>query len=256
MIQNVEVINVTKKFKPHSPFLSRNKRDRIIVAVDKVSLTISPGEIFTLIGPNAAGKSTLIRMVCGLIVPTSGQVKIAGQDLFVCQGYNQSLIGLVNSQERSFYWRLTLRENLEFFGSLYGFSRKGLRSRIVELSELLGFARFLDRRFQECSSGVKQKLMLARSLIHRPRILVMDEPFINVDQETSFTSMDFIKQELIPQGCTVMIATHNLGFSKPWTDRFGIMVGGQLQLGDWGSSQIEDVYSEIIKNRKSQNENN
>ena len=177
----IETLELTKIFKPPGIFPWQSRSEDGVTALDRVSLQIPPGEIFGIMGPNGAGKTTLIKVLSTLILPTSGQAFIHGYNLLTQPERVKSLVGLVSGDDRSFYWRLSCRENLLFFAALYNLPPSQARSRIEELSCLLDLEDFLDRRYAQCSSGMKQRLALARSLIHRPRVLLMDEPTKSLD---------------------------------------------------------------------------
>ena len=173
-------------------------------------MRIKQQEIAVLIGENGAGKTTLIKLLSCLIYPTSGSALVAGYDILK-QEYNvRGLVGLVLGDERNFYWRLTGRENLEFFASLYGVTAQEARNRINLLSSLLNLENELDRRFLSYSAGARQKLAIIRALIPGPKILLMDEPFKNLDQATIKIVQEYIKKDVIPVfGATVLYTTHS-----------------------------------------------
>ncbi len=198
-------------------------------AVDKVNLSVERGEIFGLLGPNGAGKTTLTKMLCTLILPTSGSATICGHDLVRNGDRVKSTIALISSEERSFYWRLSGRRNLEFFAALYGLSRKQARERIPEVLETVGMTEAADRRFQEYSTGMKQRMALARGLLADPEIFFMDEPTKGLDPLASRDLHQFIRDRLIAAGKTVIIATHQLAEAEELCDRVGIMYRGRMQ---------------------------
>ncbi|MEK7816918.1 MAG: ABC transporter ATP-binding protein, partial [Actinomycetota bacterium] len=149
--------------------------------MNNVNLTVNRGEIFGLLGPNGAGKTTLTKMLCTLILPTRGEATICGHDLIGQQGKIKSSIALISSEERSFYWRLSGRENLRFFAALYGLSRSRAEKRIPELLVQVDMEAAAERRFQEYSTGMKQRMALARGLLADPEVFFMDEPTKGLD---------------------------------------------------------------------------
>lgn len=202
-------------FKLRKEFIEKNQR---LCAVNDVELRIKQQEIVALTGENGAGKTTLIKLLSCLIYPTGGTAQVAGYDILRQEYSVRSLVGLVPGDERSFYWRLTGRQNLEFFASLYGVSRQEASSRIGFLSSLLNLENELNRRFLSYSAGARQKLAIIRALIHKPRVLLMDEPFKNLDQATIKAVQQYIRSGMVSAcGSTVLYATHSLlevnGFS-------------------------------------------
>lgn len=200
-----------------------------VTAVDSVSLQVRPGELYSLLGPNGAGKTTLIKLLCTLIVPTSGQGSIFGVDLAHSNAIRQ-MIGMSSGDERSFYWRLTGRHNLEFFGILYGLSEAQARQRAGELLEKIDLASHADRPFRTYSSGQKQRLSIARALLHHPRLLFLDEPTRSLDPTATMRLHEFIEQDLLrAEGMTILLTTHRLDEAARLSQRIGIMDQGRLQ---------------------------
>lgn len=203
--------------------------DRIVTAVDGVSLHVEPGELYGLLGPNGAGKTTLIRLLCTMVVPTSGQGSIFGIDLSHSNQIRQ-LIGMTSGDERSFYWRLSGRHNLEFFGVLCGLSEQQAHRRAIELLERVDLASHADRPFRTYSSGQKQRLGIARALLHHPRLLFLDEPTRSLDPTATLRLHEFIEQDLLrDEGVTILLTTHRLDEAERLSQRIGIMHGGRLQ---------------------------
>ncbi|MFN2165595.1 MAG: ABC transporter ATP-binding protein, partial [Anaerolineae bacterium] len=194
-----------------------------------VSLEVKPGEIYGLLGPNGAGKTTLIKLLCTVIVPSSGHARIFGTEL---KDSHQILkmVGMASGDERSFYWRLTGRHNLEFFAVLCGLSEPAARRRSGELLEQVGLAEQADRPFRTYSSGQKQRLSIARALLHRPRLLFLDEPTRSLDPTATMALHDFIEEELLRrEGMTILLTTHRLDEAQRLCHRMGIMNRGHLQ---------------------------
>lgn len=180
----IEIRQLTKVFHPARSFGAWLRapwgRGQPITALRDVSLTIERGELICLMGPNGAGKTTLLNLLVDLLLPTSGTVLIDGRDIRRHARWVKSQVGFASSDRPGFYDRLTGRQNLEFFAALYGLPRLAARRRIDELAELLGLEA-LDRQYQECSAGMKQRLLLARTLLHDPPILLLDEPTKSLD---------------------------------------------------------------------------
>lgn len=229
----IETINLSKRFYPAKNlkqlvFNALGKASSIL-AVDRVNLRIKQGELFMLVGPNGAGKTTLIKILSGLILPTDGIARVNSFDIIRDEMKIKDSTGLLTGEERSFYWRLTGRENLNFFACLYNLTREKREQRISELTELLGIDQ-PDRRFQEYSTGMKQRLAIARSLLNDPQIIFMDEPTKNLDPLAAEDLRGFIKKELVgAKRKTVMFCTHNLAEAQALGTRIAIMDMGRIK---------------------------
>lgn len=223
----------------------------VFTAVSSVNLTVNRGEIFGLLGPNGAGKTTLTKMLCTLILPSRGDATVCGYDLVRQQGRIKSSIALISSEERSFYWRLSGRQNLKFFATLYGLTGGQAGQKIPELLELVGMTAAADRRFQEYSTGMKQRMALARGLLADPEIFFMDEPTKGLDPVATRHLHDFIRNHLIPHGKTVILATHHLAEAEQVCDRVGIMSGGEMKASGRvrelaGDASLADYFHALI----------
>jgi ABC-2 type transport system ATP-binding protein len=200
-----------------------------ITAVDGVSIQVREGELFGLLGPNGAGKTTLIKMLCTLVLPSSGRARIAGIDL-AQDGEVRQLVGMASGDERSFYWRLTGRQNLAFFGALYGLRPQAVDQRVQALLRQVNLVDQADRPFRTYSSGQKQRLSIARALLHRPRVLFLDEPTRSLDPAATARLHDFIREELMRrEGMTILLTTHRLEEAHKLCERIAIMDGGRIQ---------------------------
>ena len=207
----------------------KSLNNRTTVAVDHVSLEVRAGELYGLLGPNGAGKTTLIKLLSTMIVPSSGNGTIFGANLHQ-SGQICKMVGMATGDERSFYWRLTGRHNLEFFGALCGLSESQARRRATELLEQVGLTDKADRQFRTYSSGQKQRLSIARALLHRPRMLFLDEPTRSLDPTATFRLHDFIETELLQRnGMTILLTTYRLDEADRLSHRIGIMDKGQLR---------------------------
>ena len=200
-----------------------------LTAVDGVSLEILKGELFGLLGPNGAGKTTLVKMLCTLILPDGGRAEVNGFDLSN-EDHVKASIGFVSGEERSFYWRLSGRQNLEFFATLHGLSAGEAAERIRRLAEWLDLGEFLDRRFDRYSSGMKQRLGIARGLLNDPQILFLDEPTRSLDPTSAGHLRDIVKQLVRERGHTVVLVTHQLREAEELCDRIAIMHKGRLRV--------------------------
>jgi ABC-2 type transport system ATP-binding protein len=227
----IETFSLTKRFSQATSYraLLRPFRREGILAVDRVSLQVGEGELFGLLGPNGAGKTTLVKMLCTLILPSQGHALVCGKDVVAEAAAIKPLIGLVDCQERSFFWRLSGRQNLQFFAALYGLRNVEARQRIDELLALVELSEDADHRFMNYSSGMRQKLAVARGLLSRPRVIFMDEPTRSLDPVIAHDLRTFIRKTLIDQlGHTVVLVTHRLEEAEELCDRVAIMSHGQI----------------------------
>ena len=200
-----------------------------IDALRGVDLQVPRGEIFALLGPNGAGKTTLLKILSSLILPDSGQALIGGHDTRH-ENKVKRQIGMVNSDERSFYWRLTARQNLRFFARLYDVPGSRIDHRINELLERVDMIEQADRQFSDYSSGMKQRIAIARALLHDPPILLMDEPTSSLDPAAARDLRRFMLDELNGRdNKTIMLASHNLREVEVLAQRVAILVAGKMR---------------------------
>jgi ABC-2 type transport system ATP-binding protein len=204
------------------------RKKRLLTAVEKVNLDIEPGEFFGLLGPNGAGKTTLIKLLCCLVLPTSGNASVFGNDIQKKEQAVKRLVGLVSSEERSFFWRLTGRENLRFYASLYHLSRQQSQERINELLKVVGLDKEADVRFQTYSTGMRQKLAIIRGLLGEPKVLFVDEPTRSLDPVSAQSVRAFLKEKATTEKKTIILATHNLTEAEQLCDRLAIMDHGRV----------------------------
>jgi len=218
----VELIDLTK-------FYPGRKADdgTPIPAVDHVNLQIQYGEVYGLLGPNGAGKSTIVRMISTLLAPTSGQVWLCGLDARRQERQIRALLGVALGGERSLYWKLTARQNLEYFAALYGQSRRRSRERIIEVLAELDLADRADDHIETWSTGLRQRLVIARALLNRPRVVLLDEPSSGLDPRAAQTLQDHIRA-LKAAGNTILLTTHDMLEADSLADRIGIIDGGKV----------------------------
>ena len=203
-------------------------RPKSTKAVDGVDLHVRRGELFGLVGPNGAGKTTLIKLLCTLIVPTAGTARVMNLELSQ-ETEIKSKVGLVVSDERSFYWRLTARQNLEFFATMVGIEDSSLSQRVSEVLEAVELSSVADRRFSNFSTGMRQRLAIARGLLHRPQLLFMDEPTRSLDPNATGHLHQLIHALVQREGMTVLLTTHNLTEVEALCDRVAVMHHGRIQ---------------------------
>jgi ABC-2 type transport system ATP-binding protein len=194
-----------------------------------ISLTVRPGELFGLLGPNGAGKTTLLKMLATLCIADRGQILISGIDAIKQSMAVKQKIGLCTSEERSFYYRLTARENLRFFGALVGLSSSKLEHRVKEMASLVDLTFALDRRFDTFSSGMRQRLALARALLGDPEIIFLDEPTRAIDPLHAREIRALIRDELVTRrGKTAVLATNSLEEAWAICDTVAILLEGRI----------------------------
>ena len=233
MTHAIEAFELVKTFAKKRPVrdLVRHpfRRAERVHALRGVDFDVRRGEIFGLLGPNGAGKTTLLKILSCLIVPDRGRALIAGEDTRR-ESRVKPHIGLVHSDERSFYWRLSGRDNLKFFARLYDVPGKRIASRIDELLQKVDLTEAAPRRFSDYSSGMKQRLAIARALLHDPPILLMDEPTRSLDPAACLSLRRLIKDELAGRdGKTILLATHNLREAEVLCERIAILVQGTVR---------------------------
>ena len=204
--------------------LTRRFGDR--VAVDDVSFSVAAGETYGLLGPNGAGKTTTIRLVCGLLSADRGEVTVAGMPVSSSDPKAKAHIGYV-PQDVSLYPDLTARENLTFFGRLYRLKSAALRQRIDEVLDLIDLKDRGDDRVESYSGGMRRRLNIGASLLHRPSLLILDEPTVGVDPQSRHAILESIRA-LGLEGLAVVYTTHYMEEAEKLCDRIGIIDHGHL----------------------------
>ena len=195
-------------------------------AVKGISFDIQQGEIFSLLGPNGAGKTTTISMLSTLYTPTSGDAVIGGHSITKDPMAVKRIIGVV-PQEIALYEDLTAKENLIFWGEMYGLSGKSLSSRVDEVLEQIGLTDKAKNRVKTYSGGMKRRVNIGVGLLHKPRLLFMDEPTVGIDPQSRRAILDTVK-DLNKQGMTVLYTTHYMEEAQELSDRVGIIDHGEL----------------------------
>lgn len=221
------------------------------MAVDNLSLSVPEGELFCFLGPNGAGKTTTIKILTGLLKPTSGSAKINGIDIQENPLEAKKIIGYIPDMPY-LYDRLTITEFFQFTGELYDEPVERIEKQCQELFELFGLIDYRNALVKELSHGLKQRLIYAATLLHRPRVLFVDEPLIGLDPYTIRLIKDLLKQ-YARNGMTIFLTTHILALAQDIADRIGIINHGRLaalgtlnELSDEnGSNDLEEIFLKI-----------
>ena len=221
-------------------------------ALRGVSLDIETGEFFGLLGPNGAGKSTLIHCSTGLAQPTSGSIRIFGNDAIDHYEEARLAVGLA-PQDPNLDWFLTAEETLEYHGGYFGMPKRERRERTKELLDTFSLTEKRDDRTQTLSGGMKRRLILARALMHRPRLLILDEPTAGVDVELRLELWRYV-QRINEEGTTILLTTHYLEEAERLCDRIAFIYDGQIVAqgtsqelaGEYGAASLEDAYLELV----------
>jgi ABC-2 type transport system ATP-binding protein len=215
----------------------------------EVSLRVRFGELFGLLGPNGAGKTTLLKMLATLCIPDRGRIMIGGVDARKQPMKVKHKIGLCTSEERSFYFRLTARRNLRFFGALVGLNGDQLEQRVEQTASLVDLAFALDRRFDSFSSGMRQRLALARALLGDPDIIFLDEPTRAVDPLHAAEIRRLIRDVLVTQqGKTAVLATNSLEEAWEICDTVAILHDGRI-VANGSPSTLDGMYTRFLRFR-------
>lgn len=196
-----------------------------VLAVDHISFEVEAGEVYGLLGPNGAGKTTTLRMILGLLKPTSGDAEVEGFQVSTHPDEIKRRVGLVSTSAGLYQW-LSPREILAFFADVYGVPKVQANDRIELLADLFELTPFLNRRSATLSTGQKQRVNLARSLIHDPPVMLMDEPTRGLDVVGSKVIFDYI-DHLREEGKAVIVCTHRLDEAEQLCDRFGLLHKGK-----------------------------
>ncbi|MBF2467077.1 ABC transporter ATP-binding protein [Listeria welshimeri] len=214
----IDVVNVTKKFQD---------RKKSTTAVDHVSFQVGKGRIVGLVGENGAGKTTILRSIATLVSQDEGTISVAGYDTLKQAEEVKNHIGVLFGGETGLYDRLTARENLLYFGGLYGLPKHTLKNRIDDLSQRFGMRKELDRTVGGFSRGMRQKVAIARAVIHDPEVILFDEPTTGLDITSANVFRDFTRQ-LQKEGKTIIFSSHIMDEVRSLSDDLILMHQGQL----------------------------
>jgi ABC-2 type transport system ATP-binding protein len=202
------------------------KRYGTFTAVNGVTLEVAGGEIHGFLGPNGAGKTTTIRMVAGLLKPTSGRIVVNGHDLAIEPEQAKASLGFI--PDRPFlYEKLTAGEFLRFHGGLYGLNGAGVGGRVHEMLELFELARWENELVESFSHGMKQRLVMCAAFLHRPRALLVDEPMVGLDPRGARLIKDVFRR-MSAQGVAILMSTHTLEVAEEMCDRISIILQGKI----------------------------
>jgi ABC-2 type transport system ATP-binding protein/sodium transport system ATP-binding protein len=240
----IEIHELTKRFVTDG---------RDVLAVDRLSFSVHPGEVYGLLGPNGAGKTTTIRMIIGLLEPDGGYAEVAGFRTSEAPDEVKARLGLVSAGDGVYPW-LTVREMLLFFADLYGLPPRQAKDNLRSLGQLLDLTKLLERRCATLSTGQRQRVTLARALIHAPPAMLLDEPTRGMDVLGSQVVVDYIGR-LRNQGIAVIMSTHRLEEAERLCDRFGLMHEGRLLhegtlnelRGTTGCGSLVDMFRQLLQ---------
>ena len=240
----IEARNLVKRF--------RDKKRGAVCAVDDVSFSCRPGEIFGLLGANGAGKTTTLRMLATILAPSEGTAVVAGYDVIEDPQTVRSRVGFL-STATALYGRLSAQEMVEYFGRLHGLDEPTLRGRVDEIFTRLEMNDFRDRRCDKLSTGMKQKVSIARTLVHDPSVMIFDEPTLGLDVIAARTIALFIR-ECRDKGKTVVFSTHVMSEVEKLCDHIGIIHGGKLLAegtlpelrARFGVQDLEDLFVKVV----------
>lgn len=224
-------------------------------AVDGINLHVEQGELYGFLGPNGAGKTTTIKLIAGIYAPTSGSILINGIDISKNPIKAKLQIGYVPDQPY-LYEKLTGREFLYFSGGLYNLNKKTIQHKIDELVDLLKIENWLDKRTEEYSQGMRQRITIASALLHNPKLLILDEPMVGLDPQSTVLVKKILNQK-VSEGASVFVSTHSLSFAEEICSRIGIIKAGAMIYEDKReaietikanlNSNFEEVFLELTK---------
>jgi len=238
----IELINVTKKF-------------GAFTAVDDLTLTVNAGEFFGFLGPNGAGKTTTIKMITGLFAPTSGSVRVNGIDVQAEPIEAKKRLAYIPDQP-FLYDKLSGREFLYFVGGLYRVDKTVMQERIKEIIDQFEIGSWVDRRTEDYSQGMRQRISIAAALVHRPKTIVIDEPMVGLDPRSAKIVRQTLRSQ-VKSGTTILMSTHSLPVAEELCDRIGIINDGRLVFCDTQEQlqadkakydgKFESVFLEVTK---------
>ena len=241
----IEARHLVKRF--------RDRKRGTVCAVDGVSFSCRPGEIYGLLGANGAGKTTTLRILATILAPTEGTAMVAGYNVAKDPQEVRARVGFL-STATALYGRLSAQEMVEYFGRLHGLDEPTLRGRIDEIFARLEMNDFRDRRCDKLSTGMKQKVSIARTLVHDPPVMIFDEPTVGLDVMAARTIVGFIR-ECRERGKTVIFSTHVMSEVEKLCDHIGIIHGGKLLVegtlpdlrARYALQNLEDIFVKVVE---------
>jgi sodium transport system ATP-binding protein len=230
----------------------QDKKRGVIRAVENLTFYCNPGQVYGLLGANGAGKTTALRLLATILTPTSGTARVAGFDIRREPEKARQNLGFL-STATALYGRLTALEVVEYFGCLHGLDQASARRRTLTLFERLDITAFRDRRCEALSTGMKQRVSIARTLVHDPPVMIFDEPTSGLDVIGARTIVNFIR-ECRESGKTVVFSTHVMGEAEKLCDRIGIIHDGRLLAEGslqelrtrYGRTDLEDIFMQVV----------
>ncbi|HEX2141649.1 MAG TPA: ABC transporter ATP-binding protein [Candidatus Limnocylindria bacterium] len=221
----IEALDLVRVYRTHTGVIRRRKLD--VPAVNGVSFDVRPGELFGLLGPNGAGKTTTIKMLITLLLPTSGTARVMGHDVVTQTNEVRKHIGYVFGGDRGLYDRVSAMDNLRYFAELYGVDPSRQKQRIAALLELVGLTGREQEKVEGYSRGMRQRLHVARGLLHDPQVVFLDEPSIGLDPVGARELRQTIKT-LVEAGKTVLLTTHYMFEADALCDRIAVINDGRI----------------------------
>lgn len=248
----IEVNQLKKEFetKKKTPFWKkRNDKEKKFIAVNGISFHVKKGEIFGFLGPNGAGKTTTIKMISTLLQPTSGNIQVNGIDVMEKPTEVLKNLGTVLAGERSTYWKLTGRENLEYFAAMNGITGKFAEEKVNSLLNRFNLEKRADETVEKYSTGMKQRVALAKALIADPEILILDEPTSGLDPQSARNLRELIL-EIKEEGRTILLTTHYMEEADQLSDKIAIIDHGKIIAMDTPNNlknSLEDTHATVLE---------
>jgi ABC-2 type transport system ATP-binding protein len=221
----IEADELVRVYRSSTGLLRKKKKETL--AVDRISFSVGKGELFGMLGPNGAGKTTTIKMLTTLLTPTGGRASVLGFDVLKEPVEVRKRIGLILGGEKGLYYRVTGRQNLKYFADLYGVPMQYRDRRVQEVLDMVGLTAKADTQVEDYSRGMKQKLHIAKGIVHDPEVIFMDEPTIGLDPQASRETRKLTK-DLIAQGKTILLTTHYMFEADELCRRIAVINSGKI----------------------------
>jgi len=218
------------------------------LALDGVSLTLRAGDVVGLVGPNGSGKTTLVKAIVGLVTPSSGWVNYLGQPAVGSPMFRRD-VGAVLDGSRNIHWRLTVKQNAKYFATLHHVPPRAVDARVAEIARRLGIGQHLNTQVAKLSTGNKRKVSLLCAMLHQPRVVLMDEPTLGLDAETSAQLMDFIREQAEGKECGFLITSHDFGFVDRICNRVAVIIEGRIVRDSSFAALVQGSYQYVATYR-------